>query len=163
MLLCFTELHRCCTFYKLKARPFNSKKITTCFTLILTLLRYFIAVVWNQTLNIAQACLYILTIKRIAEYLTRIPYYHGSEQFGVLLETVRSSVSHEPEVHVHTADFEHTSRRSQKPNSHPGTPQMSTKPGLRSHTFITSHIFQNENFTVGLKLFSERYRYTKIY
>lgn len=36
----FPALHRCCMFYKAKARPSSSKKITTCFIAILTLLRW---------------------------------------------------------------------------------------------------------------------------
>ena len=35
--LCLTEHHRC-IFYKLKARPSTSKKIITCFIVILTIL-----------------------------------------------------------------------------------------------------------------------------
>ena len=47
-ILCyFTGLHRCGTFYILKARPSTSKMITTHFT----------AVVGNQTCSISRVCL----------------------------------------------------------------------------------------------------------
>lgn len=45
--LAFIMLHRCCFFYKLKARLSPSKKIMTCF----------IAVVWNRICNISEVCL----------------------------------------------------------------------------------------------------------
>lgn len=44
----FTELHKCCRFYKLKARLSNCKKTMTCF----------IVVAWNQTHNISEVYLY---------------------------------------------------------------------------------------------------------
>ena len=41
IVLCFIALCRCCSyFYKLKARPSTSKKMTTCFVAVLPLLRW---------------------------------------------------------------------------------------------------------------------------
>lgn len=60
-LLYFIELHRCCIFYKLKTRPCSQKGrpsrqkdyslfyCNTCFN----------EVMWNQTHNISDVCLYI--------------------------------------------------------------------------------------------------------
>lgn len=50
-MLCFTELHRGCITYKLKARHSTSKKIA------MALLQYsIISVVWTGTCNISQVC-----------------------------------------------------------------------------------------------------------
>lgn len=46
IVLCFIALHRS-VFYKLKAKPFPSKKIIACF----------IVVVWNRSCNISEVCL----------------------------------------------------------------------------------------------------------
>lgn len=46
----FSVLYRCCVFYKLEGIPSTRKKITT----------HFIAVIWNQTHNFSEVCIYFI-------------------------------------------------------------------------------------------------------
>lgn len=51
----FIELHGRFVFYKLKARPLASKKMTACFIATLYRDTCFIVEVWNQTRDIFEA------------------------------------------------------------------------------------------------------------
>ena len=61
-MLCFILLHKYCSFYKLKARPSTSKRISTCFIAML------IAVVCIQNSNISEVCLCLFNWNYLTTY-----------------------------------------------------------------------------------------------